>query len=112
MVLAIRRQVDDPDPTWLKRLGEITAETLVLDGGPRSHIRPGQVAELARRIPRSRTETIPVGHLIHRDAPEAFTTAALTFLRAPQTAGSTDSAVRPAMKEAPAHSQRSTESAK
>jgi pimeloyl-ACP methyl ester carboxylesterase len=81
MVLAIRRQVDDPDPTWLKRLGEITAETLVLDGGPRSHIRPGQVTELARRIPGSRTETIPVGHLIHRDAPKAFTTAALTFLR-------------------------------
>jgi 3-oxoadipate enol-lactonase len=33
MVLAIRRQIDDPDPAWLEYLGQITAESLVIDGG-------------------------------------------------------------------------------
>jgi 3-oxoadipate enol-lactonase len=86
MVLAIRRQIDDPDPTWLERLGAIAAETLLLGGGLRSHIPPGHLAELARRIPDSRSETIPAGHLIHRAAPEAFTKAALAFLAPGQRA--------------------------
>lgn len=80
---AIRGQVDSPDPAWLERLGGITAETLVLGGGPGSHIPQERVAELARRIPHGRSETIPAGHLIHQAAPEAFTNAVLTFLRSP-----------------------------
>jgi pimeloyl-ACP methyl ester carboxylesterase len=80
MLLAIRRQIDAPDPTWLEQLSKITADTLVLGGGPRSHIPQDQVAEVARRIPGSRSVTIPAGHLIHDAAPEAFTQAALMFL--------------------------------
>jgi len=38
MVLAVRRQIDAPDPAWLHRLGSITAPTLVIGGGPDSHI--------------------------------------------------------------------------
>jgi len=79
MVLAIRRQIDDPDPAWLERLGEITAETLVI-GGPQSHIPQDWVAELAGQIPGARMETIEAGHLIHDVDPEAFTRTA-TFLR-------------------------------
>lgn len=81
MVLAIRSQICDPDPAWLERLGKITAETLVIGGGPGSHIPEDWVATLARQIPGARLETIAVGHLIHDAAPEAFTRAALTFLR-------------------------------
>jgi pimeloyl-ACP methyl ester carboxylesterase len=80
MVLAIRRQIDDPDPAWLDRLSQISAETLVLGGGPASHIPQDRVAELARRIPRARIETIRAGHLIHHTEPAAFTEAALRFL--------------------------------
>ncbi|MFD0448849.1 alpha/beta fold hydrolase [Streptomyces indonesiensis] len=40
------------------------------------------VAELARRIPGGHMVTIPVGHLIHRAAPEAFTKAVAAFLLA------------------------------
>ncbi|MCQ0000565.1 alpha/beta fold hydrolase [Streptomyces sudanensis] len=63
-------------------LGAITAETLVVAGGPGSHVPQEGVAELARRIPGGRMVTIPVGHLVHRAAPEAFTGAVSAFLRA------------------------------
>ncbi|WP_432180911.1 alpha/beta fold hydrolase [Streptomyces sp. NBC_00063] len=80
MVLAVRRQIDVPDPRWLERLSQISAKTLVLAGGPHSHVPQGGVAELARRIPGGRVVTIPVGHLIHHAAPEAFTEAVSVFL--------------------------------
>jgi 3-oxoadipate enol-lactonase len=51
MVMAVRRQIDTPDPAWLHRLGSITAPTLVIDGGPGSHIPQDRVPELAQRIP-------------------------------------------------------------
>ena len=80
MVLAIRRQIDNPDPAWLERLGRITAETLVIGGGAPSYIPQEWVVELARQIPFAQLETIPVGHLIHAADPEAFTRTALRFL--------------------------------
>jgi pimeloyl-ACP methyl ester carboxylesterase len=80
MVLAVRRQIDLPDPRWLERLGQITAETLVVAGGPRSHVPQDGITELARRIPGGRMVTIPVGHLIHHAAPQEFTEAVSTFL--------------------------------
>jgi 3-oxoadipate enol-lactonase len=81
MVLAIRRQLADPAPAWWQRLGQITAATLVIAGGDTSHVPQDQVAELARRIPAARLETIAAGHLIHATEPAAFTRAALAFLR-------------------------------
>ncbi|WP_405595152.1 alpha/beta fold hydrolase [Streptomyces sp. NBC_01410] len=80
MVLAIRKQIDAPPPAWLERLGLITAETLVVGGGPRSHVPQDGVAELGRLIPGARVVTIAAGHLIHRAEPKAFTEAAGTFL--------------------------------
>ncbi len=80
MVLAIRRQIDDPDPAWLPRLGRITAETLVIAGGGGSHIPQDWVASLTRRIPGARMETVEAGHSIHQAEPDAFTEMALTFL--------------------------------
>jgi 3-oxoadipate enol-lactonase len=80
MVLAIRSQIDNPDPGWLERPGRITARTLVIGGGAGSHVPQDWVAELTRRIPGARIETIEAGHLIHVTEPEAFTRAALTFL--------------------------------
>ncbi|MFE9920983.1 alpha/beta fold hydrolase [Streptomyces sp. NPDC005774] len=80
MVPAVRRQIDQPDPGWLERLSQITAETLVLAGGPRSHVPQDGVAELARRIPGGHMATIPVGHLIHHAAPKTFTEVVAAFL--------------------------------
>ncbi|MFD7710666.1 alpha/beta fold hydrolase [Streptomyces sp. NPDC059785] len=81
MVLAVRRQLDTPDRTWLDRLRVITAETLVLAGGPDSHVPQEGVVEMVRHIPHARSVTVPVGHLIHRTAPREFTDAVLEFLR-------------------------------
>lgn len=80
MVLAVRKQVDTPDPVWLERLGRITARTLVVGGGSGSHVPQGGVAEFARRIPGSRVITVPVGHLIHAMDPQAFLAAVAPFL--------------------------------
>jgi 3-oxoadipate enol-lactonase len=80
MALAVRRQIDNPDPAWLGRLGRITAQTLVIGGGAGSHVPQDWVADLARQIPGARLETIEGGHLIHDAQPDAFTRAALTFL--------------------------------
>lgn len=84
MVLTVRRQIDEPDPRWLADLGRISARTLVLGGGPRSHLPQERVAELAHRIPDARCVTVPVGHLIHAAAPEQFTAQVREFLRGPE----------------------------
>ncbi|GGV04449.1 hypothetical protein GCM10010211_84530 [Streptomyces albospinus] len=81
MVLAVRRQVDTPEAGWLERLSRITAKTLVVAGGPGSHVPQEGVVELARRVPHGRVVTIPAGHLIHQAEPMEFTKAVLTFLR-------------------------------
>lgn len=86
MVLAVRKQIDTPDPGWLERLSRITADTLVLAGGPGSHVPQEGIAELARRIPGGRVVTIPVGHLVHSAAPQAFTEAVAAFLGGAGTA--------------------------
>ncbi|MGF1424979.1 alpha/beta fold hydrolase [Kitasatospora sp. LaBMicrA B282] len=82
MVLAVRRQIDTPDPSWLDRLALITADTLVVAGGPTSHVPQQGVAELAARIPGARLVTIPAGHLVHRARPAAFTAELTAFLHA------------------------------
>ncbi|MGW4456440.1 alpha/beta fold hydrolase [Streptomyces albidoflavus] len=84
MVPVVRRQIDTPDPAWLGGLGRITADTLVVAGGPDSPVPQENVAELARRIPRGRLVTLPVGHLVHRSAPTEFTHTVLAFLRSRQ----------------------------
>ncbi|MGW5262313.1 alpha/beta fold hydrolase [Microbispora sp. NPDC004025] len=80
MVTAIRPEIDRPDPAWLERLGRITARTLVIGGGPDSHIPQDRVAEMARRVPGAAHVTIPAGHLVHENAPDAFIREVLAFL--------------------------------
>ena len=80
MVTAVRPEIDRPDPAWLERLGRITARTLVIGGGPDSHIPQDRVAEMARRVPGATLVTIPAGHLVHENAPDAFVREVLAFL--------------------------------
>ncbi|MFI7339742.1 alpha/beta fold hydrolase [Streptomyces sp. NPDC050085] len=83
MVLAVRHQLDTPDPRWLERLPLIEAETLLLAGGPTSHVDQEGIAEFAERLPSGRAITIPVGHLIHRAAPQQFLHHVTEFLAPP-----------------------------
>ncbi|WP_353946553.1 alpha/beta fold hydrolase [Streptomyces sp. HUAS MG91] len=80
MLVQVRPQLDTPPAHWLERLGAITAGTLVVAGGPLSHVPQDGVAELARRIPGGRLLTIPVGHLVHKEAPEEFAAEVGAFL--------------------------------
>ncbi|MGC0422629.1 alpha/beta fold hydrolase [Embleya sp. AB8] len=80
MVIAIRKQVDTPDPVWWERLDRITAPTLVVAGGSTSHIPQDRVTAWTRRLPDARVVTIPAGHLIHAREPEAFTEVVRSFL--------------------------------
>ncbi|MGW1770956.1 alpha/beta fold hydrolase [Streptomyces sp. NPDC002104] len=80
MVLAVRPQLDRPDPAWLAGLARITSPTLVVYGGPASHLAAASFDEVVRRIPDARLITLPYGHLIHAAAPEEFTAAVSAFL--------------------------------
>jgi 3-oxoadipate enol-lactonase len=73
-------QVNEPDPTWWERLAELAVPTLVIAGGPDSPFPQEQLAAMADRIPDARLLTLPVGHGVHRVAPEEFVTAVHTFI--------------------------------
>jgi pimeloyl-ACP methyl ester carboxylesterase len=74
------RQLRMPDPAWWDRLPLITAPTLLISGGPASHIPPRQLAEAAGSIPHSRIVTIAAGHRVHSLRPEQFLAAVMPFL--------------------------------
>ncbi|HEY8621016.1 MAG TPA: alpha/beta fold hydrolase [Dermatophilaceae bacterium] len=80
VVEAITKQRNDPDPTWWNDLSHITARTLVIAGGPDSHLPQDQLAALADRIPDASYLTIDAGHDVHTTRPEAFLAALLFFL--------------------------------
>lgn len=84
VVPAIRGQLDDASAVWWDRLSEITAPTLLIGGGPSSHIAPEKLEDVARRVPQCTLLTIPAGHYVHASAPAEFAATVLGFLRAGQ----------------------------
>jgi pimeloyl-ACP methyl ester carboxylesterase len=74
------RQLRIPDPAWWDSLPLITAPTLLMSGGPTSHIRPRHLAEAARSIPHCSFVTIPAGHRVHSRCPEQFLAEVIPFL--------------------------------
>lgn len=79
VVPSIDAQLNDPDPAGRERLGEITAPTLVVGGGPRSHIAQDRLAGMAEQIPGARFVTIDEGHLVHSGRPDEFLAALRSF---------------------------------
>jgi pimeloyl-ACP methyl ester carboxylesterase len=76
------RQLAQPDPAWWDRLTEIEAPSLVIGGGPTSHIDQAELAEVAARIPDCRLVTVPdAGHAVHTNRPPEFLAAVEPFLR-------------------------------
>lgn len=63
------------------RLPDITAPTLMIGGGPSSHVPQEKLAEAAARIPTCAMRTIPAGHHVHAAEPQEFTATVLDFLR-------------------------------
>jgi 3-oxoadipate enol-lactonase len=77
---ALIRQLNDPDPAWWDRTARIRVPTLIIAGGPDSHVPQDRIAAVAQRIPDCRVLTIPVGHQVHGSAPEDFVAALRSFL--------------------------------
>lgn len=82
VVPAIIGQLNDPDPAWWERLTEITAKTLIIAGGPDSHVPQDKIAEAAARIPGGTLQVIPVGHQVHASRPAEFAATTLGFILA------------------------------
>ncbi|WP_198154093.1 alpha/beta fold hydrolase [Catenuloplanes japonicus] len=80
---AIRR-LREPDQAWWDRVPRIAAPTLIIGGGPRSHISAERLGTLARTLPDGRLITIPAGHRIHSTRPAEFERAVIPFLTAPR----------------------------
>lgn len=80
MVAAIYRQRNDFDPAYGKALAAITAPTLIIAGGPASHIPQDAIAKMARTIPGCRLATIEAGHLVHEERPGEFEAGVAAFL--------------------------------
>ncbi|WP_043263357.1 alpha/beta fold hydrolase [Streptomyces sp. CT34] len=78
---AVVAERNAPDPRWWDTLDRITAPTLVIAGGPTSHIPQQHLADLAARIPGARLVTVEgAGHLVHEERPGEFLAAVASFL--------------------------------
>jgi 3-oxoadipate enol-lactonase len=80
VVPAIVTQVNAGDQAAWDGLTAIIAPTLLIAGGPVSHIDQDQIAAAAAMIPRADLLTIPAGHLVHSRCPAQFADAVLTWL--------------------------------
>jgi len=80
VVPAIVGQVNQGDPAAWEGLAAITAPTLLIGGGPESHIPQDRLAAAAARIPCCDLVTIPAGHLVHEARPSQFADAVLGWL--------------------------------
>ena len=79
-VPAILGEVNAGDLAAWDGLATITAPTLLIGGGPASHIPQDMLTAAAARIPRCDLVTIPAGHDVHTARPAEFAGAVLRWL--------------------------------
>ena len=77
---ALSAEASDPPASSREGLAAITAPTLVIAGGPDSHVNQDRLADLAALIPGGELLTIPAGHLVHAAQPSGFVAAVTAFL--------------------------------
>lgn len=80
VVPAIIAEANAGSPEAWAELASITAPTLVVAGGPASHIPQERLTEVAARIPDASLVTIPVGHHVHEAVPAEFADVVLDWL--------------------------------
>ncbi|NKE63234.1 alpha/beta hydrolase [Lentzea sp. PSKA42] len=80
VVPQVLTQLRAPDPLWWDGLAAIKAPTLVIGGGPRSHVPAERLAEMAAEIRDAELITIDAGHRVHSTRPAEFRDAVLRFL--------------------------------
>jgi len=81
-VTALSNEFTEPHVSaWRDSLRTIQAPTLIVAGGPDSHIDQGRLADMAALIPGCELVTVPAGHLVHAARPAEFTRIVTGFLR-------------------------------
>lgn len=80
IVAAVEDHLNDPDPGWWNLASRIAAPTLVISGGPSSHVPEAWEADLAARIPNGRLVTLAGGHFVHDRHPQRFIAEVTAFL--------------------------------
>ncbi|MEV7281665.1 alpha/beta fold hydrolase [Streptomyces sp. NPDC093111] len=76
---ATNADLNAPDPAWREELTAVTAPTLIIGGGPTSHLPQRHLAWMAERVPDARLVTIEAGHLVHAARPREFLSALREF---------------------------------
>lgn len=79
-LVAITRDLNNPDEQWWDRITTVTAPTLLLAGGAGSHVPQPMLTEALALLPDGRLAEIPVGHNIHLDASQEFLAHVVPFL--------------------------------
>jgi 3-oxoadipate enol-lactonase len=80
VVPEIADQVNDPTRRWWTHLPDVSSPTLLIGGGPTSHIPQNLLVEVAQLVPDCTLITINAGHNIHQTAPKEFIDALTTWL--------------------------------
>jgi pimeloyl-ACP methyl ester carboxylesterase len=80
VVPAIVGEVNRGNATMWDQLSSVKAPTLIIAGGPDSHIPQEKLQEVAERIPDCTLITIPAGHNVHAQRPRDFGDAVLDWL--------------------------------
>ncbi|MFE6254517.1 alpha/beta fold hydrolase [Agromyces sp. NPDC057865] len=81
VVPQVHAELDDPDRTSWPALADITAPTLIVAGGPTSHVPQELLVVASEHIPNATLVTIPVGHNVHATASDAFIEVVEGWLR-------------------------------
>ncbi|WP_454856316.1 alpha/beta fold hydrolase [Promicromonospora soli] len=81
LVNALRAQRSDPDPAWWDETLRIDVPVLVVAGGPASSVDQADLKDFADFVADGLLVEIPVGHMVHDEAPAEFLAAAGEFLR-------------------------------
>ncbi|MFD6526424.1 alpha/beta fold hydrolase [Isoptericola sp. NPDC060185] len=77
---AVLAELNAPAPGLVAALAAVTAPTLVIGGGPDSHLPQDAMARMAALLPDARFVTLPGGHLVHPRHPETFLREVEAFL--------------------------------
>lgn len=80
VVPAIVEEVNDPSLRWWKHLPDITAPTLLIGGGPTSHIPQHLLVDVSRAVPNCTLVTTSAGHDVHESHPDAYVETVLDWL--------------------------------
>ncbi|MGZ8180138.1 alpha/beta fold hydrolase [Williamsia sp. SKLECPSW1] len=78
---AIQAAFGQARPEWWSGLTSVRSPVLVVSGGEQSFLPPRHLRTLAAALPDGRFLSIATGHSVHRDRPDEFEAAAVTFLR-------------------------------